>query len=206
MERRYKAFISYRHLPLETSAAKKMHRRIEHYIIPKELRKDGEKKLGLVFRDQDELPIASSLTANIEQALDRSEFLIVICSPETAKSQWVLREIDYFLKHHDRDHVLAVLADGRPEEAFPPQMTELRDESGELAGRIEPIAANIVAPTRAKRDRLFQIESLRILAALVGCHFDALYRREQRYRRRRTAVGLTAAGLIAAAFIAGQTH
>ena len=201
MERRYKAFISYRHLPLETSVAKKMHRRIEHYIVPKELRKNGEKKLGLVFRDQDELPIASNLTENIEQALDRSEFLIVICSPETAKSPWVLREIDYFLKHHDRDHVLAVLADGRPEEAFPPQMTELRDESGGLVGRIEPIAANIVAPTRAKRDRLFQVESLRILSALIGCHFDALFRREQRYRRRRTAVALSAAGLIAAAFI-----
>ena len=201
MERRYKAFISYRHLPLEASVAKKMHRRIEHYIVPKELRKGGEKKLGLVFRDQDELPIASDLTENIEQALDRSEFLIVICSPETAKSPWVLREIDYFLKHHDRDHILAVLADGRPEEAFPPQMTEIRDESGKLGGRIEPIAANIVAPTRAKRDKLFRIESLRILAALIGCHFDALYRREQRYRRRRTAAGLTAAGLIAAAFI-----
>ena len=108
MERRYKAFISYRHLPLETWAAKKMHRRIAHYIIPKELRKNGEKKLGLVFRDQDELPIASNLTENIEQALDRSEFLIVICSPDTPGSLWVLREISYFLEHHDRNHLLAI--------------------------------------------------------------------------------------------------
>ena len=201
MERRYKAFISYRHLPLDIWAAKKLHRRIERYVIPKELRKDGQKKLGLVFRDQDELPLASNLSASIETALDRSEFLIVICTPETVKSQWVLREIDYFLKNHDRDHVLAVLADGSPAESFPLQLTELRGENGEVLDRIEPIAANIAAPTRAKRERLFQVESLRILAALIGCHFDELYRRALRYRRRRAALGLSACALIAAAFI-----
>ena len=117
--RTYKAFISYRHLPLEKSIAVKLHRRIEHYIIPRELRNNGVKKLGYVFRDQDELPISGSLSENIRQALDRSEFLIVICTPETEKSEWVLREISYFLEHHDRDHVLAVLADGNEKTAFP---------------------------------------------------------------------------------------
>ncbi len=201
MERRYKAFISYRHLPIDLETAKKLHRRIERYVIPKDLRKDGQKKLGLVFRDQDELPIASDLSANIREALDASEFLIVICTPETSKSQWVLQEIDYFLTHHDRDHLLAVLADGLPDEAFPPALREIRSADGELLGNIEPLAANIVADSRAKRDRLFRVESLRILAALIGCPFDALYRREQRYRRRRAAVGLSAAALIALAFI-----
>lgn len=201
MERRYKAFISYRHLPLDMAVAQKLHRRIERYVVPKELRKDGEKKLGLVFRDRDELPIASDLSANIRQALDASEFLIVICTPETSRSQWVLREIRYFLLHHDRDHVLAVLADGNPKEAFPAELRELRSEDGALVDTVEPLAANIVADSEAKRNRLFGVESLRILAALIGCPFDALYRREQRYRRRRAAVALSAAALIAAAFI-----
>ncbi|MCR5577004.1 MAG: TIR domain-containing protein [Oscillospiraceae bacterium] len=201
MERHYKAFISYRHLPMDVWAAKKLHRRIERYVIPEELRRDGQKKLGLVFRDQDELPLSSNLSASIETALDRSEFLIVICTPETVKSQWVLREIDYFLSHHDRDHVLAVLADGTPAESFPRQLTQLRGENGEVLDSIEPIAANIAAPTRAKREKLFRVESLRILAALIGCHFDALYKRELRYRRRRAALALSACALIAAAFI-----
>ena len=60
-ERRYKAFISYRHRPLDMAIAKKLHKRIERYVIPKDLRKNEEKKLGLVFRDQDELPIANNL-------------------------------------------------------------------------------------------------------------------------------------------------
>ena len=201
MERSYIAFISYRHLPLEMATAKKLHKRIEHYVIPAELRKGGKKKLGLVFRDQDELPTSSNLSANIRLALDRSKYLIVICTPETSKSPWVLREITYFLEHHDHDHVLAVLADGTPDEAFPQPLTELRSESGDLLEQIEPLAANIVADSDAKRARLFRVESLRILAALIGCPFDALYKREQRFRRRRTAIALGTVAVIAAAFI-----
>ena len=181
----YKAFISYRHLPLEKRIAIKLHRRIEHYLIPKELRKNGEKHLGYVFRDQDELPISSDLTANIQQALDRSEYLIVICTPETEKSAWVLREITYFLEHHDRNHVLALLADGSAETSFPAPLTTLCDETGQAIGQIEPLAANIAADSAWKRNRLFATESIRLLAALIGCPYDALYKREQRYKRRR---------------------
>ena len=201
MERKYKAFISYRHLPLDSAVAKKMHRRIEHYIVPRGLRKNGEKKLGYVFRDQDELPTSSDLSANIRSALDNAEFLIVICTPETNKSRWVLNEISYFLQHHDRDHVLAVLADGRPEESFPAQLTEIRSENGELLDRIEPMAANLTERSAGNRARTFQVESLRILAPLIGCSFDDLYRREQRYKMQRIGIAFGAAAAIAAVFI-----
>ena len=201
MERNYIAFISYRHLPLDIAAAKRLHRRIERYVLPRELRRDGRKKLGLVFRDQDELPISSNLSDNIREALDHSAFLIVICTPESAKSLWVQREIRYFLEHHDRDHVLAVLADGTPESAFPTLLTQRLSPEGDLLDQVEPLAANIVADTERKRRRLFRTESLRILAALIGCPFDALYRRELRFRRRRATAALGACALVAAAFI-----
>lgn len=201
MKPKYKAFISYRRLPLETWAAKKIHRLIEHYRIPKELRQNGEKRLGRVFRDQDELELASDLDTRIHMALDASEFLIVICSPATLQSPWVMREINYFLLHHDRDHVLAVLVDGSPETAFPAQLTEIRDENGEVVGRAEAIAAYLVAPTRLKREKQFRVESLRILAALLGCSFDSLFRRELRWRMRRFAAAAALVLLIAASFI-----
>lgn len=200
-ERRYKAFISYRHRPLDMAYAKKLHRRIERYRIPKDLRKDGEKKLGLVFRDQDELPIANNLSENIRIALDHSEYLIVVCSPDTPESVWVQREIEYFLEHHSRDNVLALLIRGTPEESFSPQLTEIRDADGNVMDRIEPLAANIVADSEVKRNRLFRTESLRILASLIGCPYDALYRREQRYRTRRTVIAGAGVLLVAAAFI-----
>ncbi len=201
MDREYKAFISYRHLPLDMAVAKKVHRSIEHYLIPRSLRKNGKKKLGLVFRDQDELPISGTLSENIQTALDHSEFLIVICTPETSKSMWVEAEIRYFLETHDRDHVLAVLADGRPAEAFPPQLTEVYSPDGDVMSRAEPLAANIAADSAAKRNRLFRTEILRILAALIGCAFDELYRREQRYRARRFGAAAAAVLLVAMGFI-----
>ena len=204
-ERNYIAFISYRHKPLDLAVAKKLHRRIERYVIPKELRgcegAAGGSKLGLVFRDQDELPISNNLTENIQTALDHAKFLIVVCSKDTPESLWVRREISYFLEHHDRDHLLAILIDGDPEQSFPPQLTEVRDEDGNLVGSVEPLAANIVADSDLKRNRLFQTESLRILASLIGCPYDALYHREQRYRMRRFGIAAAAAALVAAGFI-----
>ena len=184
-ERNYRAFISYRHKPLDMETAKKLHRRIEQYTVPADVRRNGEKKLGLVFRDQDELPISNNLSENIRTALDRSEFLIVVCTPDTPGSVWVQREIAYFKEHHDEDHVLAILAAGTPETSFPAQLTEKRDGSGNVTEIIEPLAANIAAESASKRNRLFRTESLRILASLIGCPYDALYKREQRRRTRK---------------------
>ena len=52
MDRKYVAFISYRHAELDSAVAKQMHTLIERYVVPKKLRKNGQKKLGIVFRDQ----------------------------------------------------------------------------------------------------------------------------------------------------------
>lgn len=200
MERAYKAFISYRHRPLDVSVAKRLHKYIEHYTIPKALRKNGEKHPGLVFRDQDELPLSGNLSESIRTALDRSEYLIVVCTPETANSQWVLREITYFIETHGRDHVLAVLADGDEKTAFPTELTCAVSEDGGVLRDVEPLAANLVAPTEAKRAKLLKTEGLRLIAALIGCNYDELYRREQRYRRRQTLAAVSAVALASGIF------
>ena len=114
MERKYAAFISYRHAEMDSAIAKTLHTLIEQYRIPKGLQKDGRKRLGLVFRDEEELHAASDLTAEIQEALRNTEFLIVICSENSIQSPWVSREIEYFLQHHDRSKVLALLASGEP--------------------------------------------------------------------------------------------
>ena len=149
--RNYLAFISYRHLPLDREAAVRIQKKIENYAVPKEYREraaalsgrpDG-KKLGVCFRDEDELPASSSLSDSITYALDHTEYLIVICTPDLPQSRWCLEEVRYFLQTHDRDHVLAVLADGTPEQSFPRQLRFLEDESGNVLSEVEPLAANV---------------------------------------------------------------
>ena len=42
-----------------------------------------------VFRDRAELPASAELGATLKQALEASRVLVVLCSPESAKSRWV---------------------------------------------------------------------------------------------------------------------
>ncbi len=184
--RHYCAFISYRHKPLDMQAAKKVQAAIERYVIPKELRKSPEqKKFGYVFRDEDELPVGSSLSDSIIYALDHTDFLIVICTPDLPESKWCEQEITYFLKTHDRSHVLAVLADGDPEKSFSPYLLHTYDEDGNILSDVEPLAANIAGENHTISRKNFSREITRIYAAMLDVPFDTLWQRERRARTAR---------------------
>ncbi len=201
-ERSYIAFISYRHTPLDREAAVRIQKKIESYTVPKEFREQaGGKKLGLCFRDEDELPASSSLTDSIYYALDHSKFLIVICTPDLPLSKWCEAEILYFLKTHDRDHILAVLADGNPEESFSPYMLHDFDEGGNIIKDWEPLAANIAGENHTINKKVFKKESTRLCAAMIGCPFDALWQRERRARTNRLLTAAGAAVAVMAVFL-----
>ena len=192
-ERNYIAFISYRHLPLDKEAAERVQKKIESYTIPKEFREEfGGKKFGHAFRDEDELPTSASLTDSIYYALDHSKFLIVICTPGLPQSKWCEAEIRYFLKTHDRDHVIAVLVDGRPEESFSPYLLHEFDENGNILADYEPLAANIAGPDHTINKKVLNKEMVRIYASFIGCPFDSLWQRAKRARTNRL---LSIAGL-----------
>lgn len=184
--RKYCAFISYRHKELDKNIAKQIHSKIERYTVPREMRETwGGKKLGKVFRDEEELPVSSNLSDSIYQALDNSDYLIVICSPDTPESLWVEREITYFIEHHGRDHVVAVLANGTPETSFPKALTTVTDENGNVIDTIEPLAANLTGVNHEHSTGRLNKEIVRLYAAIMGCPFDALWQREKRQRLHR---------------------
>ena len=202
-QREYAAFISYRHKPLDREAAIAVQKKVEHFRVPKEYRgQTGGKKIGYVFRDEDELPTSSSLSDSIRDALSHSKHLIVICTPDLPQSKWCEEEIRYFLETHPRDDVIAVLVSGEPEESFPPLLTHVYGPDGEVIERIEPLAANITGDAQHFSRKRFTKESVRICAALIGCPFDELWHRERRYRMQRFAAA-GAAGFAAMAVFAG---
>lgn len=202
LQREYIAFISYRHKDLDKKAAEKIQKSIESYVIPKELREHaGGKKLGMVFRDEDELPASSSLSDSITYALDHTKYLIVICTPDLPKSKWCEQEIRYFLQTHDRDHILAVLVDGEPEESFSPYLLHTFDEEGNITGDTEPLAANIAGRNHTIDGKAFKKEIVRVYAALLGCPFDALWQRERRNRMMRLLGLMSLAAAILAVFL-----
>ena len=202
MEKRsYIAFVSYRHTPQDAAVAKAVHRLIEEYVIPRPLRKNGKKHLGLVFRDEEELPVSSDLTDSICQALDRSRYLVVVCSEAARESQWVAREVQYFLQHHDRENVFVVLVQGEPQNVFPPEVTHIvNPETGEVAD-VEPLAIDARGSDGPSSVKKLKKQIKKLYAAMLGCAYDTLVQRDKKRRARQRAVLLSAAGAVVLLFM-----
>lgn len=203
----YNAFISYKHAELDSKVASHVQRNLEHFHIPQAIRKKvGKKKIERIFRDKDELPITSDLTDTISNALEKADYLIVICSHNTCESIWVEREINFFLKNHSKSKILTVLADGEPTEVIPKILQQdervIVDEDGTertIKVNIEPLSCDYRMPlNKAKK-----LELPRLAAALIGCSYDELVRRQRAYKTRRL---MLVSALIAAAAIAFGTY
>ncbi|MET9486346.1 toll/interleukin-1 receptor domain-containing protein [Nocardia sp. NPDC006630] len=65
-----------------------------------------------VFLDKSSIPIGPHLWSKIESGLSRSNWLVVIASPEAAESKWVDREIAWWLTNRSSDTLLLVLSSG----------------------------------------------------------------------------------------------
>ena len=190
----YTAFISYRHTHPDQEIAKKLHTYIENYSIPREIRRSsGRTKMGRVFRDQDELPLSSDLGGDIRAALDRSEWLIAVCSPRYPESRWCMAELDYFISLGRRDHILVIMVEGEPEDAFPDQL-RYTVQTGETV-EIEPLAGDVRAETLSASLKKLRNEKLRLLAPMLGVNYDQL--RQRARRRKMRIIGAAAAASFA---------
>src|SRR5882672_6178036 len=199
----YKAFISYSHS--DTLWAAWLHKSLESYRPPKQLvgtvtsRGPVPKRLAPVFRDREELASATDLGSLLNDALQRSESQIVICSPRAARSKWVNEEILAYKRLGREDRILCLIVDGEPnasdspatadQECFPPALRFRLEADGSLGStRTEPIAADARAGKDGKNHA-----KLKLIAGMLGVGFDALRQREQQRRNRRLFVIATAA-------------
>src|SRR5687768_15532956 len=100
----YKAFISYNRADIEF--ARSLQRRLETYVVPKaveltEFQGRSKRPLHPIFRDEDEMVGGGALTERLRDAIARSEYLIVVCSPAAATAgAWVDVEVREFLTRH----------------------------------------------------------------------------------------------------------
>lgn len=204
----YKAFISYKHD--DAVWARKIHRYLETYSIPRRLvgkkTQNGivPKTLRPIFKDRDEMPSASDLSKVVKNALEASEYLIVICSPRSAESNWVNEEVLTFKRLGGAERILCIVIEGEPgaseipgresEECLCPALRYHLDSRGELSDqRAEPIAAD----ARAGGDG-YKLARLKLVAGLIGVGLDDLRQRETHRRIRRMSLITTAsiAGMI----------
>ncbi len=194
---RYLAFISYSHQ--DEAWAQWLHKALESYRVPSRLvgqtTTTGVVPARLIplFRDRDELPSATDLSAKVNEALAQSAALIVVCSPYSARSRWVNEEVIVFTRLWRSRPVLCLIVDGEPnaselpdgesDECFAPALRFHSDENGQpTTRRAEPIAADARPGKDGKAN-----EKLKLIAGLIGVGFDALKQRELHRRHRRMA-------------------
>ena len=65
-----------------------------------------------VFRDETALPAAPGLWPSLELALNNSEFFILMASPQVARSEWVQREVEWWLYNRSVDTLFILLTKG----------------------------------------------------------------------------------------------
>lgn len=205
---KYDAFISYTHKELDIFVAETIHKKLERYHIPKKMReKCGKSRFSRIFRDQEELAVSPNLSEDICRALQNSEFLIVLCSPDAKDSSWVQREIEYFLKYHERSHILPVLLKGEPSEAYPSILCEEKirktDENGRetvFSVTLDPLAADVRGKSRKEIYRKCGTEILRLIAAMLDCPYDMLRQRHREYVMKRGIAALSLALILSIGF------
>ncbi|MGM9736848.1 MAG: TIR domain-containing protein [Candidatus Cryptobacteroides sp.] len=179
MEQKYKyyAFISYNRKDEEW--ARWIQFEFEHYHLPSILngRDDLPAEFRPVFRDIDELS-AGNLPKQIYEALFMSRFLIVICSPDAAKSKWVNKEIHDFIEIgklngiNNIDNIFPFIVGGKPhaesseDECFPPILKNLNSKDERIGGNV----------LESGRDMAF----IKVLSGTLNIGFDLLWNRYEK--------------------------
>ena len=190
---KYFAFISYS--SKDTDWGKRLQRKLENYRLPTAVWKNhGWAKRPfrpIFFAPTDIQP--GGLNAELEKRLEDSLNLIVICSPNSARSKWVGEEISYFYKLGRSDNIHFFIVDGRPGSGDPE--TECFNPVVSQLGIPEILGANVNEKNYRwpwlNRERAY----VQLITKLLGLEFDELWQRHKRRLFRN--VVLWVVGLLA---------
>lgn len=158
-----------------------------------------------VFLDRADLAAHGELDDALQEQLRASRCLVVICSPRSARSEHVDREVAYFKSLGRSVRILCLIVDGRPNvadssdvslqgsECFTPS---LRFEVGADTKRL-PIATQAAAADARREGDGIERAVLKIIAGLTGQQFDVLWRRQERDSARKRNIAIASlAGLV----------
>ncbi len=104
--RAYAAFLSYSRA-LDAELAITLQRELERFAKPWH-----QRRALRVFRDDTNLSANADLWSSIVHALDDAEYLLLLASPQSARSPWVLREVEHWLRHRSPETLLIVVTAG----------------------------------------------------------------------------------------------
>ena len=177
-EFKYYAFISYN--SKDTVWGKRVQRKLEHYRMPATLCSErGWKRTPIrpvFFAPTDIQP--GGLTDELQERLKASRNLIVICSPNSAQSDWVGKEIEFFHSLGRTENIHFFIVDGKPHSGNPE--TECFNPVIDKLGLPEILGANIHEQNYRlpllNKERAY----VQLVSKLLGVEFDAIWQRHKR--------------------------
>ena len=189
------AFIAYHRGDVKW--AKWIQYKLEHYKLPPNL--NGQSDYPQVIRVLNDTMTftAGNLPQQIYESLKLSKYLIVICSPQSAKSMWVHKEIETFVSMGRTEQILPFIIEGEPYakesslECFPQALHQLPKGQEILGVNINEMGRDAAV--------------VKLIARILNVRFDTLWQRHKREQRLRRwliiasmlLVALTSIGLSA---------
>lgn len=171
--KKYYAFISYKRE--DKRYAVWLQHKLEYYKLPVWIRKrniDLPEKIRPIFRDVTDLS-GGVLEKAIQDGLENSRYLIVICSPSAANSVWVGKEVQAFIDAKRESQIIPFIIDGIPNSGDP--RTECYPVAlRNLTGSRELLGINV-------HDSGRRAAFIKVVATMFGLRFDELW---GRYRRQ----------------------
>lgn len=192
--KKYFAFISYNSRDLRWG--KRLQRKLEHYRMPATLcsEKGWERTpiRPVFFAPTDIQP--GGLTSEIQERLRASRNLIVICSPNSARSEWVGKEIAFFHEIGRTSNIHFFIVDGAPHSGNPD--TECFNPVVKELGLPEILGANI-------HEKIFRLGWLnrerayvQLISKLLDVEFDSIWKRHRRILTQKIIAWVMALALI----------
>ena len=170
--RQYYAFISYKRE--DERWAKWLQRKLENYKLPAIIRKENPsipKYIRPIFRDKTDLG-GGVLPELLKEELLRSKYLIIVCSPRSAGSEWVSKEAQTFINEGRSEYIIPFIVDGIPnadnpaDECFPKALLDLPEDKELLGINVKEVGKSVAL--------------VRLVATLLNLRFDTLWQRHRR--------------------------
>ena len=186
MEYSFFAFISYSSKDIKWG--KRLHRKLEGYKMSSTMCSEHgwsrRPMKPIFFAPADIQP--GDLSLELKSRLRASRYLIVIGSPNSAKSEWVAKEIEYFHSLGRTSNIHYFIIDGQPNSGNP--ATECYNYIIKKLGIPEILGVNVKDKTYRwswlNKERAY----VQLATKLLGVEFDTIWQRHKRLIAFRTSI------------------